>query len=427
MGGAEISVMTIVSLMLRCPWNLSTVEMSALQIIGQVFLTISTISLSNLGDKFGRKPIVLLSNFGTLVFGILCGFCKEFWQLIVCRAFVGAFVGVGFGPALSHSAEIPTIKFRAFGMASNGLGWGIGTAVSSGIAYLTIGTFGWQGYLIATALICLPFFFVLLFIRESPRHDVQAGKVHEAQKTVEILSKLNCTADQMVNCEIAEDRNFTSERDGNNFYQSYQALRQTGYAFDFWKLVGVNLTAQFGYTSILYVGPRLMNEGYCTSDIFAKNRSCSFDDSVLFDLGVIGLADPVSIALALLVVNRVGRIRLALAATIFPILSLALLYICVGSRYILAILLLTRGSLSILSWLILVLGGESFPTSVRSFVNSIFAGCYGIAGVTSSFAIQYAYEEIPIIPLIVIQVMLFISAVLLCFIERETAGTQLDQ
>jgi MFS family permease len=427
MGGAEICVMTIISLIVRCPWNLSTVYVSALQITGPAFFAIFSVFLSNLGDKYGRKPVLLLNTFGTIVFGILCGFCNDFWQLLVCRAIFGAFMGVGLGPASSYSTEIPTIKFRAFGMASNGLGFGIGTAVSSGLAYLTIGPLGWQGYVMVTALICLPFFFVLLLIRESPRHDVQVGKVHEAQKTVKILSKLNCTSDQLDNYEIAEVPNFTIEQEGNTFFQGYQVLKRAGYAFDFWNLACVCSTAQFGHISILYVGPRLMNAGYCSSSVFVKNQSCSFDKSVLFDLGVIGLTDPIGIILGLLVVNQIGRIKLIRVAIIIPMLSLALLYVCAGSKYLLTVLSVTRGSLAILSWSVFVVAGETFPTSVRSFVSSIIFACTSIAGLTSSFVMQYAFELNPLCAIIIIQAALFISGVFSCFIKRETAGTQLDQ
>ena len=100
--GAEISVMTIVSLMVRCEWEMSTFSMSVLQVTGMAFFSIFSICLSNLGDTLGRRPVLIVTTS----------------------------TGIGFGPAMAYSAEIPTVKYRALAMACNGLGWGIGTAFS---------------------------------------------------------------------------------------------------------------------------------------------------------------------------------------------------------------------------------------------------------------------------------------------------------
>ena len=142
MMGAEVVVMSVVSLILKCEWGLSTFWTSTLQIISMITSTIFAFLLSHLGDRYGRRMILIITTIALLSSGILSGLARNLWQLLICRAIVGASGGIGSGPAAAYSAEIPTIKYRSLSMSSVGLGWGIGTALSSGLAYLTLGPYG---------------------------------------------------------------------------------------------------------------------------------------------------------------------------------------------------------------------------------------------------------------------------------------------
>ena len=95
LAGAELTIMSIVSLMVRCEWKLSTFSMSVLQIIGLVFLTIFSLSFSNLGDKYGRRPVLIATTLGVILLGALSGLCTEYWHLLICRAVIGACSGIG--------------------------------------------------------------------------------------------------------------------------------------------------------------------------------------------------------------------------------------------------------------------------------------------------------------------------------------------
>ena len=219
-------------------------------------------------------------------------------------------------------------------------------------------------------------------IRESPRHDFEVEKVDEAQKTLEILAKLNCSGQELQDLVITKNLHMPAE-EIKNLFQRYQALKGTGHFIEFCVLVCVNLTGEFVYMSILYVGSYFINEGYCRPNFIVPDKSCSLSDSTMFYIGVVGLADPISIVLGLLVVNYIGRIKLLRAMAICPLISLSFLYIHGQSGfYVLVIFLVIRGSICILSWLVFVITGESFPTSVRAFCVCILGGCYSIASVT---------------------------------------------
>ena len=77
--------------------------------------------------------------------------------------------------------------------------------------------------------------------------------------------------------------------------------------------------------------------------------------------------------------------------------------------------------------MIYVVAGESFPTSVRSFVNAVSFGFSTLVAATASYVVHYAFEEDPFLVVVIMQAALFISSVCACHIKEETTGTQLKQ
>jgi len=387
--------------------------------------TIFALLLSHLGDRYGRRVILIIATISLLSSGILSGFAQNLWQLLLCRAIVGASGGIGSGPAAAYSAEIPTMKYRSLSMSSVGLGWGIGTALSSGLAYLTLGPYGWRGYLIIIGLLCSPILFLFFIIKESPRHDVRMGKLENAQETLKTLAYLNCTK-ELGEVEITQDNN-SEELEITTFYQSYQILRTTGYLSDFWKIVIITLTGKFVYMGMLYAAPLFVDEGPCHSGKITQKQFCSFDNSVLFDLGVIGLAEPVSLVIGLLLLDKIGRRNMLFISSLIPVFVFIPLYFCIPSALTLTVLLINRGILAVMGWINFVIASEYFPTSVRSFTSSIIGSCSTLTSVIASFAVQYAYHESSGLVVIIMQIALVVSAGVIYSIKREMTGEQLEQ
>jgi len=86
----------------------------------------------NLGDHFGRRPVILLSLAGLAVDYVLMGFAPTLAWLFAGRLIAGIF-GASFSPATAALADItaPEDRARRFGLvgASFGIGFIIGPAV----------------------------------------------------------------------------------------------------------------------------------------------------------------------------------------------------------------------------------------------------------------------------------------------------------
>jgi MFS family permease len=204
-------------------------------------------------------------------------------------------------------------------------------------------------------------------------------------------------------------------------------LKTTGYLSDFWKLVAITLGGEFVYMGFIYSAPHYVYNGPCNVINIQHNKSCSFDDSVLFDLGIIGLADPISLAIGLFLVDRIGRKTLILISTMIPTIVLIPLYFCIPSNLMLIIQVVARGHLAVMGWSIYVISSEYFPTSVRSFTTSVVNAFYSLASVISSFVVQCSFDVSSDLITIIMQITLVLTTILIYSIKREMTGRQLEQ
>lgn len=88
--------------------------------------------VGNLGDRFGRRPIFLLSLAGFSIDFFLMGFAPNIIWLFVGRAIAGA-LGAIFGPANATMADMSKGEDRAKGFGLVGAAFGIGFVVGPAI------------------------------------------------------------------------------------------------------------------------------------------------------------------------------------------------------------------------------------------------------------------------------------------------------
>ena len=113
----EVMLLSFLVPILKCVWSLAPPEDGLIESIVFVGQFIGTTLLSSLSDKIGRKKVVLFSNFGCALAGLLSGFALNtplfglIW-ILICRFFVGFCIG---GVAVSYTlfAEYTPSKLRA--------------------------------------------------------------------------------------------------------------------------------------------------------------------------------------------------------------------------------------------------------------------------------------------------------------------------
>lgn len=102
----------------------------AAQVIGAPFL-------GRLSDRFGRKPVLVLSQIGTLLGFLLLGFAGALWMFFLARLIDGL-SGANISTAQAVITDSTTEKTRTQGLGLVGAAFGIGFVIGPVISYVAL-------------------------------------------------------------------------------------------------------------------------------------------------------------------------------------------------------------------------------------------------------------------------------------------------
>lgn len=102
----------------------------AAQVIGAPFL-------GRLSDRFGRKPVLVISQIGTLLGFLLLGFADALWMFFLARLIDGL-SGANISTAQAVITDSTTEKTRTQGLGLVGAAFGIGFVIGPVIAYVAL-------------------------------------------------------------------------------------------------------------------------------------------------------------------------------------------------------------------------------------------------------------------------------------------------
>ena len=122
--------------------------------------------LGRLSDQYGRRPILLLSIFGTLVGFLILGFANTLWLLFLSRLIDGL-TGGNISVARAYISDVTTDEDRAKGLGVIGAGFGLGFIIGPA----TGGILSQWGFalpaFVAAGLTLLNLILVFLWLEES--------------------------------------------------------------------------------------------------------------------------------------------------------------------------------------------------------------------------------------------------------------------
>ncbi|MDD2381135.1 MAG: sugar porter family MFS transporter [Mariniphaga sp.] len=313
-----------------------------------------------LGDRFGRKKILLITS---LLFGISAigsGFSNTISAFVFYRILGGLAVGGASVLAPVYIAEVSPAHLRGRMVSINQLTIviGISLAYYSNWFILDIGENAWRWMFAAEAIPSLLFLGSLFIIPESPRWLVARENDHQAQSILERIAGADFAAKELVEIKASLK--------GNEKRGTLKDAFKKKYAFILFLGIFLAVFQQWSGVNVIF---------FYAPDIFAKANLGV--DSALFQTTLVGLTNVVFTIFAMQVIDKMGRKKLMLIGAA----GMAVCYIIIGLLFsigrttdwlLLSFIIITPAffafGLGPTVWVVL---SEIFPNKIRGAAMSI--------------------------------------------------------
>jgi predicted MFS family arabinose efflux permease len=147
-------------------FNLSDGETGLLFAIFSIAQFFATPILGKLSDRFGRRPLLIISLLGTVIANILAGTATTAWLLFLAR-FLDGITGGNISVAQSVISDVTTPETRAKGFgiagASLGMGFVLGPAISLSAQKISLGA----SFLVAAAIAAIALLITIFYLPET--------------------------------------------------------------------------------------------------------------------------------------------------------------------------------------------------------------------------------------------------------------------
>ena len=280
--------------------------------------------------------------------------------------------------------------------------------------------------MIGTALMFSPSIIFFSIMGESPRFDAKKGNWASAEATVRTMAKLNCTAGSESIRLKREEENLEIAGKEIGHWGALNYIKEAGRIKDFLLIMTLGSTAIFIYYIVSYSMPRFLNEGYCSDEKVTLEQSCVFEKSVLFDLGVISLFEPLGVLVAVIMMEFVGRKNTFQSSVALLLVAITPLYFCVGETYAFVFFTLSKFSAAQLGFSPFILGSEYFPTEVRSYVLTIGVAFQRIGACVGIGCSHVVFDLNPRLILMLTQFGAVIVSICLWALRKETVGILIE-
>jgi SP family galactose:H+ symporter-like MFS transporter len=355
--GYDTSVISGAILFVRQQFHLTPVQTEVAVSIVLAGAALGAGSAGSFGDRYGRRPVLIVNAVFFGLFAVLTGFANGLGTFLVARFMIGMAVGVASMLTPLYIAELAPPKVRGALVTLNQLAIVTGIVVAYYVDYLFANSGNWRIMFISAVAPSVILLVALLFLPESPRWLVIREREDEAFR---ILERVESTEDARRHLEELQDITATDRLRFRDLF---------GGRFKRPLMIGVGL-AVFqqitGINAILYYTPTILQ--------MAGFKSAS---SAILATVLVGGVNFVVTIIALLLLDRVGRRPLLLFGIAGMIVTLTCLGYLFGAEHVsraailmdvLVYLACFAIGLGPVFWLLI---SEIYPTTIRGQAMSV--------------------------------------------------------
>ncbi|XP_064968116.1 probable peptide/nitrate transporter At3g43790 isoform X3 [Musa acuminata AAA Group] len=96
--------------------------------VGSAFMlgrALTSILWGMVADRYGRRPVIMISLLAVIVFNTLFGLSTRYWMAIMTRSFLGFLSGL-LGPIQAYASEVCRKEYQALGLSVVDTSWAMG-------------------------------------------------------------------------------------------------------------------------------------------------------------------------------------------------------------------------------------------------------------------------------------------------------------
>lgn len=346
----EYLLLSYLGVILQSQWNLTESESDFISAVVFLGALVGTLTLSPLGDKWGRRIVFGLTSSIISVFGIGSAFCTSYSQILVVRFLVGFGIG-GLTVPYDTLGEFMPNSRRGKNMLSTSFFWISASLMVPLFAWLTVGTASSSGEIAswrAFILLCSVPSVVstalgIWLVPESPRWLLTRGKHEQSLRILRRAAAKNGLdpflafpqgvklVDPSVRMRDYDTNSDGIERDSATSTETPTPKSDricSMCANPEWRKISLLMGVQWYGLTFMYYGA-IMAVSIVFSNI-QKGDDNSNDENNAFDFDYWALlisssAEIVGLILAILLVDRMGRVSTQVCAYSLGGLSLLLL------------------------------------------------------------------------------------------------------
>ncbi|MGW4332861.1 MFS transporter [Rhodococcus koreensis] len=189
-------------------WGISTSQVGLLSTATFLAMALSSLVCGRLADRYGRKLIFTANILVYSAGALFCALAPSYEWLLIARVVVG--VGLGGEMALGYTVVAELMPTKRRGAATGAMSLthgGVGIFAAAGLAALILGPIAgavggeadaWRillGVMVVPALLAV---FVRMYVPESPRYLIRAGKFAQLNRTLTFISHNRLRADESI-------------------------------------------------------------------------------------------------------------------------------------------------------------------------------------------------------------------------------------
>ncbi|XP_062858492.1 solute carrier family 22 member 2 [Trichomycterus rosablanca] len=361
---------------------------------------VGSIAIGYLADRFGRKPIFLLSSLLNVITGILVAVAPNYISLLVFRALYGFGAKAGWMVAFVLITELVGVQYRRPVAVFFQMSFSFGVLILPLIAYL-ITNWRWLQVAITAPYVC--FLSYYWFIPESPRWLLSQNNTSKAVEITKAMAKENKRT-LSKNIETLKEEN--TDVAGGVFMDLIRTPNMRKHTFI--------LSFNWFTSAVVYQG-LIMRLGILGGNVYV-------------DFLISGLVEFPAAILILFTIDRVGRkLPFAAANILTGVACFITAFIPENMFWIkTAVACVGRLGITMAFEMVVFVNTELYPTFIRNLGLSVCSTLCDVGGIVAPFLVYRLANVWLELPLIVFGVLALVAGGLVLLLP-ETKGVPLPE